>query len=196
MSKTRTFIAIALSPEALASLADYTRQLRARPEGQACRWADLDTVHLTLRFLGDVDAARLYQVYKASDQAARQGAPFSLDITGLGCFPNTRQPRIVWAGVGQGSNNLETLARDLERKVQSIGFEPERRPYHPHITLGRARRGAPRDQIASLGQVIAGWPKETVATLDVREIIVFGSELTPAGPIHTRMHESPLRTSP
>jgi len=192
MSKTRTFIAIALPPAALDALSQMVRQFRAGPSGEVCRWADLATVHLTLRFLGDTETTLLSRVYAASDCAAREALPFALDIAGLGCFPNMRSPRIVWAGVRDSSASLAPLVERLERELQALGFEPERRRYHPHITLGRVRSRVERDQVEELGRAIADWPADTTTRVSVRDIIVFGSELTPSGPIHTRLHTSPL----
>jgi len=196
MSSTRTFIAVRLSQEVLRSIEETVGRLRAAPGGDACRWPASDTIHLTLKFLGDVPDERLAEVYAAADRAAHSAQPFAFEIRGLGCFPNANRPRIVWLGVGDPSERLTTLAARLDEELAALGFQRERRPFTPHLTIGRARRGASRDAIAALGRTVSSWPDETLGRVLVERIHVFGSELTPRGAIHTSLHEAPLQAGP
>ncbi len=192
MAETRTFVAVALPPEAVRALEELCAQLRRRPEGHVSRWSAPETIHLTLKFLGNVPDGRLPTVYAAVDRACRPEAPLTVEIVGLGCFPNPRRPSIVWAGLQDPSGRLAGLAERIDRELAHEGFARETRPFHPHLTIGRVRRGARREEAAALGETIAQWPAEALAEVPVGGVTVFGSTLTPSGPVHTRLHESPL----
>jgi len=192
MPETRTFVAVALPPAAVRALEDLMARLRRLPEGQVCRWSAPETIHMTLKFLGDVPDARLPAVYAAVDRAAAGAAPFAFEIRGLGCFPNPRRPNIVWAGLEDPAGRLAPLAAGIDRALAAEGFPRETRPYRPHLTIGRVRRGAHPAEAAALGAVVAGWPDEALAEVAVETVTVFGSRLTPAGPVHTALHASPL----
>lgn len=103
------------------------------------RWVRPRNVHLTLKFLGDVQEERLDAIVAATDSVCERHEKFEAAATGFGAFPSTRKARILWAGVGEGSERLRTLADDLEEALELLGFERERRPYTPHATVGRAR---------------------------------------------------------
>ena len=192
MPETRTFVAVALPPEAVRALEGLVDRLRLLPEGQACRWSAAETIHLTLKFLGDVPDARLPAVYAAVDRACAGATPFSVEIRGLGCFPNPRRPSIVWTGLEDPAGRLAALAEEVDRALAAEGFPRETRPFRPHLTIGRVRRGARPAEAAALGEMVAGWPAETLAEVPVETVTVFGSRLTLAGPVHTPLHESPL----
>src|SRR5688500_2375905 len=106
MQTIRSFIAIELSDEARAALADLQNRLKAVAPTQATRWAPLESIHLTLHFLGDVATSDVEKIVELIQQAASACPPFDLTVGGLGCFPNTRRPRIIWAGI---SGQTETL---------------------------------------------------------------------------------------
>lgn len=196
MAETRTFIAARLSAETLAALEALVGRLRASPGGEACRWSAPETVHLTLKFLGNVPDARLEEVFAAADRAARSARPLRFVVAGVGCFPNAARPRIVWAGVREGHEALARLAERLDAELGARGFAREERAFRPHLTIGRVGRRATREAVAALGRTISGWDDEVLGHVDVDRIHVFGSELTPGGPVHTVLHEAPLRADP
>ncbi|MFB3066618.1 MAG: RNA 2',3'-cyclic phosphodiesterase, partial [Planctomycetota bacterium] len=100
-----------------------------------------ETIHLTLRFLGDIEDPQ--PVAEAAQAVAARHEPFTLAVCGLGVFPHPRAPRVFWAGVGRGREAVQALAEDLSEALQPLGFEPERRPWRAHMTLGRFRRSGP-----------------------------------------------------
>ena len=96
-------------------------------------------IHLTLKFLGDVSQEDLARLAEAFEPVRERHEPFEAGISSFGAFPSPRRARILWAGIGQGAEELRALARDVEESLEPLGFEHEDRTYVPHLTLGRAR---------------------------------------------------------
>lgn len=132
----RLFLAINL-PDALRRAAhDAAEPLRAA--APCASWVREDKLHLTLKFLGDVDEARLPEVNAAFGAAAARHRAIPLQVARFGAFPNWRRPRILWAGVAPDPK-LELLQHDLEVAGEGVGFECEGRPFRPHVTIARLR---------------------------------------------------------
>jgi 2'-5' RNA ligase len=196
MTTIRSFIAIELSDEARTKLAQLQSQLKAIVPPNTVRWAAPQNIHLTLHFLGDVAVGDVEKVVNALETAASTCPPFSLRLEGLGCFPNTRRPRIVWTGVAGETGTLVGLHRDLGEKLkQNIGFKPEARPYSPHLTIGRVKKGLPRRRLTQLGQALAGEQVNVgqLVTLPVKAITLIKSELKPTGPVYTSLAQGRLK---
>jgi 2'-5' RNA ligase len=192
----RTFVAVTLDPDVLRALSEVQERLRGLEGGRACRWIVTENIHLTLDFLGDVPGGRLPEVFDAVARGCRGFGPIDIGIVGLGCFPNARQPRIVWAGVREETGRLADLQRAIGRELARVGYPPERRPFAPHLTIGRVRRDATRGDIAALGRSVAAQPQETLATMGVACVHVIKSDLYPSGAIYTVMATSALRVDP
>jgi 2'-5' RNA ligase len=197
MTTIRTFIAIELSDEARAALADLQNRLKSSAPAHAVRWTAPESIHLTLHFLGDVAASEVEKIAELVQQAASAYPPFSLTLGGLGCFPNTRRPRIIWAGVTGQIETLLHLHRALGEKLKAINFTPEARPFAPHLTLGRVKDGIPPRQLAQLGQALeqAQGQVGQLASLHVAEISLMQSELKPAGAVYTQLAQARLNGS-
>lgn len=176
----RLFLALHVPEVVRAELA----RLRARlePSCPGWRWVRIEGIHLTIRFLGEVDAEtdrRCRAAWRASAAAVR---PFDLQLTGLACFPNPRRPRVLTLGVAEagGGDSLARLARRTEREARAAGFEPERRPFRPHLTLGRAlREGRPSVPIET--RVVVGAP------FRVDRLHLVRSRLEPEGAIYANL---------
>jgi len=132
----RVFVAIFPPPEIRKKTLVSARRLSSEDR---VRWTRPENVHLTLKFLGDVRKETLDDLRAALGEACAGHAPFDVALAGLGAFPSTRRARILWAGVGAGSNRLRSLATDIDAALAHLGFEREKRPYVPHLTLGRVR---------------------------------------------------------
>lgn len=131
---------MALPDQQRALLAGYLERCRERAPG--LRWVSPDNLHLTLRFLGSVEAERLDRLGAGLQEIPFQ--PFEVQLGGLGAFGPAASVRVVWLGVEQGRQELERLSEAIEERCQAVGFEAETRPFNPHLTLARARerRGA------------------------------------------------------
>ncbi len=188
MSRTRTFIAVHLDEDIRARLAALQRDLAA--EAPDVKWVEEDNLHVTLLFLGEVDNRELPTVCRAVQTAVAGRPAFTMAVEGPGCFPNPRRPRVLWVGLGQGTQEVVAVHDALEAPLMDLGcYRREERKYTPHVTLGRLREGGTGDALARALGKHAGWKAGEQA---VDEIHVMGSELTPQGPIYTVLSRAKL----
>lgn len=132
----RLFVAINLPHEERLRLYSATAPLRRIPS--SVRWVAPETLHLTMKFLGEMPAARLPQLQHALQRAAFAHDPFDLELAGIGVFPNLSRPRVYWVGT-EGARGLEQLHTSVEDEFARLGFAPEARAFHPHLTIGRVK---------------------------------------------------------
>ena len=133
----RLFVAVFPPPEVQRALNEAARSLIPN---NAFRLTAPERIHLTLKFLGDVSGEDLDRTVGALAPLSDDREPFDAATGDFGVFPSARRARVLWAGVGEGSEALGALARDVEALLEGVGFGREVRPYVPHLTLGRARR--------------------------------------------------------
>jgi RNA 2',3'-cyclic 3'-phosphodiesterase len=181
----RSFVAVLLPEPVRAGLAAVSAELRGRAPGLA--WVRADNLHLTLRFLGDVEAVTLGRVREAVTVAAGAVSPFTVTLGGLGGFPAERAPRVVWAGVVLGAAGLGALYAALEEALVARGIPGDRRAFHPHVTLARARdpRGAGR-----LATLLGVGP--SFGEVPVRALHLMRAELHPLGARYSVLTEASL----
>ena len=144
----RSFVAVLLPDRVRAGLAAVSAELRGQTRGLV--WVRADNLHLTLRFLGRIEPMMLEQVREAVAVAAAGVPPFTVSLGGLGGFPSGRAPRVLWASVAAGSEALGTLYATLEAALIARGMPGESRPFHPHVTLARARDPRSAGELASV----------------------------------------------
>lgn len=191
MPSVRAFIAVELPEEVRPYLTQLQDRLRQElPRG--VRWQYTQGVHLTLKFLGNVETHRLSQVEGCVAEAARGSSPFGLTLGGLGCFPNLRQPRVIWVGVRGELEQLAQLHAATEASLQLVGFSPEGRAFTPHLALGRLREETSREERRSVGDVVASLEVGPGPAFHVTSISLMRSQLTPHGAIYTRLAMGPL----
>jgi len=168
----RLFIAIELPDEVKRILG------RMRSDIPGARWVAPEQLHLTLSFLGELDEAAMKRL--SGELAEIQTSRFDLRFAGCGCFPNRKQPRVLWVGLEPEPllNTLESLVR---KAVLTCDVPQEDRPFSAHITLARLKLPASREVAVFLDQP----QKQKLPTVSVREFILFQSSLTPHGAIHT-----------
>ncbi|HOM16502.1 MAG TPA: RNA 2',3'-cyclic phosphodiesterase [Thermoguttaceae bacterium] len=188
MNTIRTFIAVESSPEVREAAGRLVQQWERL--SRDVKWVEPENMHLTLKFLGDVDSEQIPSVTEAVRKAAAECRPFELEIRGTGAFPSLRRPNVFWLGVGQGAELLGILAQKVERTLEPLGFRPEDRPFHGHLTLGRVRRGG--GQLAALLERLRKEQDFQAGWVSVRQITLFSSQLTPQGPIYTPLDHAPL----
>jgi len=148
-----------------------------------------DSIHLTLKFLGEIDDGKVREAGLALEKAPAGIGPFMLEIEGVGAFPNVRNPRVVWVGI-KPSQGLCALQRAVETNLQSIGFEAEERPFTPHLTLCRIK--SPADGKA-LGRLITETRPEARAAFTVSSFAFMKSVLKPTGAVYTPIQEFALK---
>jgi 2'-5' RNA ligase len=191
MESVRSFIAIELSPDILRQVARLQERVKADMIPGLVRWTRPEGIHLTLKFLGDVQADRLAAIAETLQTACASYLPFSLSIDGMGVFPNPRRPRVVWIGVDEPTGTLNRLQRDVDRAIAPLGFPSERRPFSPHLTLGRVKRGRSPAELEALGQY-ASRARVRVGEMVVHAVHLMRSDLRPSGAVYTELATAPL----
>lgn len=188
MGRIRTFIAIDIG-DAVRQRAIALQQKLATTTSDV-KWVEPENIHVTLLFLGEVDDRELPSVCRAVAASCKQLMPFTIDIEGVGCFPNPRRPRILWIGVGEGAEELVTLHDALEAPLLDLGcYRREERKYTPHLTLGRVKSDRPSDDLAGILAKQTAWHGGTVP---VDEVLVMSSELRSSGPVYAVLSRAPL----
>src|SRR5690606_30724510 len=161
------------------------------PDG-AVRWVRPEGIHVTLKFLGDVPRGSIADIQAALDEAVRGHSPFGLTAFGLGAFPNTRRPRVVWVGVEGAVRRLKALRRSVEETISPLGYPAEDRPFEPHLTLGRVERRASRGELDLIGDLVERSEIGELASWQVEAVSLMRSELKPGGAVYTEVYRAPL----
>lgn len=176
----RTFIALPIPDNLTESLRSAISQLRSINSG--VKWVRPESIHLTLKFLGNIEEELVGPVSQQLDSVAGSYPEFELGLSGLGVFPGQRRPRVIWAGLGGDTMPLSELASDVDRMCAGFGIKAEKRPFNAHLTLGRLKVPSMVDLDINL---IEEWFR-------AREVIFYKSELLPTGARYTILHSSSL----
>ncbi len=192
MEQIRAFIAIELPDELKLELGRLEAQLKSgKPPG--VKWVDPDSIHLTLKFLGNIAIDRTGEITRAMEEAAEAVPPFQLEVKGLGVFPNLKRVQVAWVGLSGEVAKLGMLQQRIESNLVPLGFAPESRPFTSHLTLARLRHQASLDERQRFGQLIAGTRFEAGA-INVDAVSLMRSQLTREGAIHSRISSVRLKT--
>jgi len=177
----RVFCAIDCSAEIREKVSGYIMRLRQRvPEAQAS-WTKPDSIHLTLKFIGDIPSSRIHSLSTAAALASKGLESFPISVHGAGVFPTRGQPRVLWLGIEDLEGKLAELYRSLEGECAKVGFNKEPRAFHPHLTLARLRKPEGARRLAETHKQIGFEPIEFPAL----ELLVIRSELSSAGSKYT-----------
>ena len=186
MEQIRSFIAIELPAELKLKIGQLQDQLKS---GQSPRikWADPDSIHLTLKFLGNITIDRTSEITIALEEAAKGTPHFQLKVKDPWAFPNLKRVQIVWVGISGEVAQLSRLQQRIESSLAPLGFTPEPRPFSPHLTLARIHNQASPDERQKLGQLIANTKFEADYTIMVNTVSLMKSQLTRMGAIYSRV---------
>ncbi|QVL30194.1 RNA 2',3'-cyclic phosphodiesterase [Telmatocola sphagniphila] len=201
MARLRTFIAVELSERIRSACLDL--QLSLTLPGAPVKWVSEDNFHITLLFLGEVNELDLVAICRSTQKSLAKQKSFQITVGGLGCFPTPRRPKVLWAGVSEGQEQLAKLHAKLEAPLMEIGcYRREERNYTPHLTLGRiepveAETEAPRitgekAEEISWPQIIRDHEEWKAGYCDVNEVLVMTSELRRSGPVYSVVARTPL----
>ncbi len=186
MEQVRSFIAIELPDELKRGLTQLQARLKLDKQ-PGVKWVEPYSIHLTLKFLGSVPIDRIGDITGAIEEAAQGIPPFHLEVRNLGVFPNLRRVQVAWVGISGQLDKLGQLQQGIESNLARLGFAPESRPFTPHLTLARLRQQVSQEERQRFGQLIVGTKFEVVYAIEVDAISLMRSQLTPAGPIYTRL---------
>jgi 2'-5' RNA ligase len=176
----RVFIAVELSESIRTAVVQIQSRLKGTED--KIKWVDPSLTHFTLKFLGEIKKERLGAVIELTQKIAQKFSPFLIEVKGVGAFPSLSSPRVIWLGVDRGSTNLEKLASELDNHLAKDGFSKEKKKWTPHLTLGRVKSLVEPGKLSGL---ILGEKEIVAGKMEVREIRVIESRLTPSGPIYT-----------
>ena len=186
MEHLRLFIAFDSPPEVKSQAGEIQNQLR---QAQAdVSWERQEKLHCTIKFLGDTPSELVPSIADTLMEIGRANPPFSVLYRGTGCFPNRRDPRVLWLGIENPDGTLISLYQSIDSAMTRFGFKPENRQFHPHLTLGRVRTG--RNQ-ANLLKMLENVTFESAIKANT-EILLIKSELRPAGSVYTKIKFVPL----
>ena len=188
MDDIRSFIAVEV-PQAVKSRMDELQREIRRTEADV-KWVRPEGIHLTLKFLGSIRQDDVERISQSIAPTIAGWEPFEVRVQGMGCFPNPRNPRVVWLGMDRGKETLTSLQQAVEKKMAELSFPPEDRPFSPHLTLGRVRSARGK---GGLARAIEKHREAEVGTFQVREVFLFRSELHPSGAVYTKLGEFLMR---
>jgi 2'-5' RNA ligase len=179
----RCFIAINIDEKIRKALANLQDELRGKTDVKKSdvKWVNPETIHLTLKFLGEIKDEQIVDVCNITGDVAGRHKAFELDVSSVGHFGG-RSARVLWIGTGQNSDKLLQLQEDLERQLDLAGWHKEGRKFSGHLTLCRIRNTRAGIKLA---QMISEYKDFRLGTMPVDSILVYQSELTPKGPIYT-----------
>ena len=180
----RVFIAVDLPTELRQQLAELQRALQ--PLTDTARWVAPESIHITLKFIGEVQEKRLEDIDSAFTGLTWK--PFTVTVRSVGFFPGNRSPRVFWAGME--APTMSGLAIELDARMERLGFEKERREFRPHITLARARDNR---MDSSLVKAAAKYAEHPFGSFKVDRVSLFQSTLKPPGPVYNKLKEYLLK---
>ena len=183
----RSFLAIELPRTILKKIEEVQGDLK-RSHADV-RWVSPEKIHLTLKFFGNIDEVKIDPIVKSIEEPIQTTSPFHLVVRGVGAFPNLKNPRVIWMGLVGGVNILSSFQKKVETEFEKIGFQPEDRPFHPHLTLGRMKSGKGKEALLERMEKYNG---EEFGDLFVERVILFKSDLRPSGPVYTPLREIKL----
>ncbi len=186
----RCFIAISLPTNILDEIGSYLQQLKKIDP--TVRWAKVAGIHITLKFLAGQPEPIVNSIEKELIGICGVSQPFQLTVTGAGCFPNQKRPRVFWLGLEHDQNNSLFRLHDwIDTHLEPLGFEREKRRFSPHLTLGRVKDQAGHRPVFDY----FGQNPFSPMKFMVREITLMRSELRPEGAKYTPLHRYPLAST-
>jgi 2'-5' RNA ligase len=191
METIRTFIAVDFPLEIKEKITEITAFFQTKLLPAQIKWVDPEHMHLTLKFMGETPLDKLVQIKQSIHQVVSGFPSFKIEIKALGMYPNIKRPRVIWLGIND-ENNLILLHNQLDQALKDEGIKPEKRPFYPHLTIGRVRRSADQESIRQIGKILSQYKISSLGKVEINELVYYQSVLTPQGPIYTILQSPPL----
>jgi len=183
----RSFLAIELPEPILKKIGEVQGDIRStRAE---VRWTNPEKIHLTLKFFGNIEESRIDPIFKSIEEPIRNTLPFSLKVRGVGAFPHLKNPRVIWIGLVEEREILTSFQKQIETQLEKIGFQPENRPFHPHLTLGRMKSSRGKEELVGR---MERYREVEFGDFQVERVVLFKSDLRSSGPIYTSLRDMKL----
>jgi 2'-5' RNA ligase len=190
MTLLRVFIAVEIPLSIRQAIRDNTESMR-EALGSLIRWVPTENMHLTLKFIGDVSPANVELLSQMLTAETKGSAPFQMQIGGLGSFPGSRRARVIWIGI-QAPPGLASLQHGIESATTRLGYEPETRPFSPHLTIGRVRQQVSAGEQQQIRTALERTQVGDLGIAGITAVHLFKSDLQPTGSIYTRLFSAPL----
>ena len=189
MTSWRLFCAIELPEEVRRQLEEHILKLRKAVPDVAASWSRVENIHLTLKFFGNVALDRIPAISAAAARTVTEFSTFPIGIGDTGVFPRPSRPQVLWIGVSDPSGKLSALQERLENEFAADDFPKEDRAYRPHLTIARIRRPEGARRLADTHLEM----KFPARNIELKELVVFRSELSPKGSKYTAISKHPIR---
>lgn len=183
MERIRSFIAIDVEDEGILHELEVLQSLLVSC-GVDLKLVRRENIHLTLRFLGEIPSFMVDNVGRVMEKL--NFPSFLMEVKGLGAFPRITRPNVIWVGVGEGHDEVVSIFNFLEKELRKLGFRPETKAFHPHITIARVRR---RRNLEKIIEVFNKYRDHVFGRMTVKSIRLKRSVLTPRGPIYSTLKE-------
>lgn len=183
----RTFLAIDLPEEIKVQIENIQSRLKASIKG--IRWTRPEGIHLTLKFFGNISENKIADISSVVEKNTVDIRPISLKVSTLGAFPNLKRPRVLWLGIGGSVEKLSDLQKEIEKDLESIGFQTENRAFRAHLTLGRIK--SPKN-VKGLSEIIKNEEIYDAGSFCAGGLTLLKSDLTPQGAIYTKLAYFPF----
>jgi RNA 2',3'-cyclic 3'-phosphodiesterase len=187
--KKRIFVALDISEQARGNAADFIKKLRERFPKARAAWDKPEKLHLTMKFLGEIEEESLKKLQEAVEKTSRELSPFKLQIAGTEVFPSPGQARVLWLGVGGELESVRRLNEILEAECESQGFMKEKRKFKAHLTIARLKERAGELAETHLRE------KFEPVEFEVSELTVYQSELRPTGSVYSVVSKHKFKQS-
>ncbi len=191
MSVVRAFIAVDLPSDLQERLAQVTGDLQDLMGNVPVRWVPAENMHLTLKFLGDVSSNNMGVLYDIIRGETVDREPMVISLGGLGAYPKPRRPRVIWVGV-EAPSELMALQSGVDKQTGRVGYARDRRPFSPHITLGRVSRNAVPTDVRIIGDILCTKKIGFLGMARVRAVHLYRSDLQPGGAVYSRLFSANL----
>jgi len=189
----RTFIAIELPQHIRDKL--FKLQTILKKSNADVKWVEPRNIHLTLKFLGEIDKNKSVKIAEIIEDAAKKSRQFRINLSSIGAFPDMESAQVIWVGIDKGNNEIETLAKELEERFEILGILKEKRLFSPHITIGRVKNLLNKDKLAQALRESESYFSGKNIEFDVTKINLFKSILGPSGPAYETLKEVNINTT-
>jgi 2'-5' RNA ligase len=186
--KIRSFLAFELPLEIKNVVVRVSEELRQSTLN--ARWVKVDNIHLTVVFMGNIETEDIPAIARGVKEVCQAFGPFDLSLKGIGCFPNRRNPRVIWLGLDGDLEPMSEFRDALQGHLTDFGIKEEKRKFKPHLTLGRFRK--PKKMDSKEDQLLSKYEDISSSVCSLKELILFKSDLKPAGAVYTKVETWPL----
>ncbi|MBW1668964.1 MAG: RNA 2',3'-cyclic phosphodiesterase [Deltaproteobacteria bacterium] len=184
----RSFLAFELPPD-IKSVVERTSSELSRSDLDV-RWVKPGNIHLTIIFLGNIKEEAVEEVGARAKKVCKEFAPFAISLEGMGCFPNNRSPRVLWLGLEGDLEKMSRFRDSLQAELKPLGVKQEKRPFKPHLTLGRFRKVKKAN--STLEKLLSDYSDLKSPVCSLNELVLFRSDLRPGGAVYTKLLAFPL----